>query len=693
MKRIFSVLIFITSTTAFCQTQPPLPKILHEDFNSASYGWFETQSEKTTLQVRDGKYYFSVPDGGYMSFVSPYVDNSKDFSLEATFIQIDGKIDNGIGFIWGYDSKSLNNFTFTTNGNYRIYCADKTLGISDEWHPVTTVNPLGHPNKLKIEQRKGVTTFYLNEKEVLKTKAIPWYGKQVGFVAYTQMRFLVDDFVISNAIKLNLPEKVDLNVVKENAGFYVNSQYDDLSPKISADGKTLYFGRQKSPDNVGGVADTEDVWYSTTSDGKNWTPSVNIGAPVNTASVNNLSSVSTDNNTFLFHIGSGFSFMHRTKEGWSAFEDQGITFNNESGFLEGCLSPDGKAILFTAMLKKNIAYKAEVIERDIYVTLKQANGKWSEPFNAGKILNSSGNEYSPFLSADGRTLYFATNGRPGFGDVDIFMSKRLDESWTSWSEPVNLGPGINSVGFDAYYTLPASGEYGYMASNIKSFGLTDIVRFKLPQVLRPDPVVLVLGKVLNAKTKQPISAAITFDDLSSGKEIGEARSDPHYGDYKIALPAGKNYGFHAAVAGYLSVNENLELTLLKEYSELKKDLFLVPIEIGESIQLKNVFFVQSKAELKSESYPELGRLIEILKDNPGIEIELNGHTDNRGDAKANLNLSEARVEAVKSYLVVNGIIATRITGKGYGGTQPIVANDSDANRQLNRRVEFKITKK
>lgn len=689
-KIIFSLLIELTN---FQFLQAQLPVIFHDDFNNNNYGWFEMQNENVTLQIREGKYYFKVPEGGWMSYLTPYIVPTKDFSLEATFTQLDGKIDNGIGFIWGYDNKSINTFTFTTNGNYRIYCADKNLGISEEWHTTENVNPLGQENKLKIEQRHDMTIFYLNGKELTKTKIIPWYGKQVGFVSYTQMRFLVDDFSISNDVKLILPEKINQDVVKENLGFNVNSPYDEVSPKISADGKTLYFGRKKSPDNIGGIEDGEDMWMSTTKDDRTWSKSINLGPPVNTSSVNNLISVSTDNNTLLFHAGDGFSFMHRTLDSWSPLEDQGIHFKNESDYLEGCLSPDGKVILFTAMLKKNAFYNPNVKEKDIYVCIKLGDLKWSEPINTGKILNSRGDECSPFLSADGKTLYFGTDGRPGFGGTDVFMSKRLSDDWRQWSEPVNLGLGINSVGFDAYYTLPASGEYGYMVNNIKTLGLTDIVRFKLPQNLRPEPVVLVSGKVLNAKTKEAVSAAITFDDLSTGKEIGEARSDPHQGDYKIALPSGRNYGFHANVAGFLSVNENLQLIDLKEYSEVKRDLYLVPIEIGESIQLKNVFFVQSKAQLKPESFPELDRLSQILKDNPTIEIELGGHTDSHGDAKSNLSLSLLRVNAVKNYLVSKGIDVKRISGKGYGGTTPIAPNDTDVNRQLNRRVEFKITKK
>jgi outer membrane protein OmpA-like peptidoglycan-associated protein len=689
--RIYVVVVFglLINQNVFAQ----LKVLLHEEFNNNNYGWYETTGDKGSIQIRDGKYYFVAPDGGWMTYLSPYVDPSKDFSIEATFTQLDGKTDNGMGFIWGYNNKDQNNFTFTTNGYYRIWCADKSLAISDEWRKTDNVKPLGEENNLKIEQKAGVTYFYLNGKSLMHTKALPWYGKQIGFVTYTQMRMIIDDFILSNDVRLNFTENINTNIQKENLGFGVNTPYDEVSPMISADGKMLYFVREKSPDNIGGIEDGADIWLSKIKEDQTWGGSKNMGAPVNTAVVNNLASVSTDNNTLLIHVNEGFSFMHRTLEGWSAFEDVGIRFKNEGDYLEACLSSDGKAILFAAKLKTNAFYKSDNKERDIYICLKQKDGKWGEPINAGKSLNSSSDELSPFLSADGRTLYFASMGRPGFGDTDIFMSKRLNEDWTQWSEPVNLGPGINTVGFDAYYTIPASGEYGYMVSNIKSIGRADIIRFKIPKNLKPDPVVLVLGKVLNAKTKQAVSAAITFDDLTTGKDIGEARSDPKSGDYKIALPSGKNYGFHATVSGYLSVNENLELSDLKEYAELKKDLFLVPIEIGESIQLKNVFFVQSKPQLKSESYPELDRLAQILKENPGIEIELSGHTDNRGDAKANLDLSNQRVTAVKDYLMSRSIDGKRITGKGYGGTMPIAPNDNDANRQLNRRVEFKITKK
>ncbi len=686
------VLVLLLLYAQPASPQPPV--ILHETFDNNRYGWFEGQARDYKVALENGKYVIDAPEGGWMSYLAPYVETDKDFSIEATFTQVNGNDNNGIGFLWGFDGDDgLNTFTFTTSGYYRISCSDASLGVSDEWRETNLVKPMGNDNHLKVEQIGSVLSFYLNGERLTTTRAFPWHGKYVGFVTYTRMRLLVDDYIFRHDINIRLPQQAVTMVERENLGTAINSQYDEVSPKISSDGKTLYFGRKHSPENVGGAQDREDIWESRSADGRTWSRAVNLGQPINTPMTNNLVSVSTDNNSFLFHINDGFAFRHRTATGWSALQDLGIRFKNESDYLEGSLSPDGKAIIFVAKLKANAYYRSGEKERDIYVCEKRADGSWSSPIHTGEVLNSPGDEYSPFLSADNRTLYFASNGRPGYGDVDIFMSRRLSDGWTEWSEPVNLGLGINTVGFDAYYTIPASGEYGYMVSNIKSHGLTDIIRFKLPEEVKPDPVVLVQGKVLNAKTQKPLEAVIRFDDLNTGKEVGEARSDPRTGDYRIVLASGKNYGYHAAAPGYLSVSENLELRDLTEYGERKKDLLLVPIEIGESIQLKNVFFAQSKAVLLPESYPELDRLVRIMKDNKTIEIQLEGHTDGRGDPAANLELSEQRVHAVKQYLVSKGISEKRIVGKGYGGTRPMYANTSEEYRRLNRRVEFKITKK
>jgi outer membrane protein OmpA-like peptidoglycan-associated protein len=272
------------------------------------------------------------------------------------------------------------------------------------------------------------------------------------------------------------------------------------------------------------------------------------------------------------------------------------------------------------------------------------------------------------------------------------MSQRLDDTWTNWTTPVNLGPEINSDLFDAYYTIPASGHAAYMVSSLNSLGHTDIVKIKIPESIQPDPVVLVSGKTLHAKTKEPVSADIIIEDLATQKHAGEAVSNVSTGAYSIVLPYGKNYGFHAYAKGYLSVNENLELAEIKSYTELNKDLLLVPLQEGESIPLNNVFFERGEPKLRAESFPELDRLIQILHNNPSMEIELAGYTDNMGYRPSLIALSQERAATVKAYLVRNGVASNRIRGRGYGPAKPIVANDSEENRMKNRRVEVKIRK-
>jgi outer membrane protein OmpA-like peptidoglycan-associated protein len=686
MKGIILLMIILSP---FVKAQ--IPVIIKENFDRNILGWLEGATSEYNVVIKDGKYSLENNSRREMlAHFTPYIDPHKDFYFEATFTQTAGRDDQPIGFAWGYDrTLEYNSFTISANGNYRILCSDPALGISDRWRRVTNVKPMGQDNKLKVEQKKGLLYFYLNDKLLTNTRSLPWHGPYVSFITNPGVKLFVDDFTYAHDMHINLPLKSEGLFVTENLGPNINSICDEISPMISADGKTLYFTRLASPENLGGRKDMYDIWVSKSRDGKVWSRSLNLGPPINTKGVDNLFSVSTDNNTLLLYRPKyGFAFRHRTSTGWSALEELGIRLDLDSNFFEGCLSPNGKAIIFAAQLKG-----APRGERDIYVCLKQGNNKWTGPIHAGNILNSTGEEATPFLAADGHTLYFSSNGLPGYGGLDIFMSRRLSDDWKQWSEPVNLGPGINTMGFDAYYTIPASGEYGYMVSGTNTIGLGDIVRFKLPKPLRPDPVVLISGRVLNAKTQKPANATIHFDDLNTGKEVGEARVHPKTGDYKIALPAGKNYGFHASAAGYLSINENLELVSLKAYSELEKDLFLVPIEIGESIHLRNVFFVQGMAVLQPESYPELNRLVKLMIDNPSIEIELGGHTDGVGDPKANMELSDNRVDTVEAYLVSQGIDSKRISGKGYGATKPIADGSSEASRQLNRRVEFKITKK
>ena len=465
-----------------------------------------------------------------------------------------------------------------------------------------------------------------------------------------------------------------------------------MGPIISADGKTLFFARQNVKDNIGGVYDDEDIYYSQ-NEKDAWMRAKNMGRGLNTGLADNLIAVSADNNTMIFEKDNAIAVRHRTATGWSDFENININFKNESDYFVASFSADGKAVVFSAKLKQNMYYDPKREEVDLYVSVKDKNNNWSGPINLGSTINTNGDETSPFLSADGKTLYFASNGRPGYGYQDIFLAKRKGDSWTEWTTPLNLGPNINTAGFDAYYTVPAAGDYAYFVSYDKGYGKADIFRIKLHEDIKPNPVTLVKGSVLNSKDKTPLAAAIHFEDLSTGAEVGEARSDPKTGQYQIVLPVGVNYGIRANVSGFYSIHENIELKQNSKYDEVFKDLLMVPIAIGETVKLNNVFFEAGLPTLKPESYPELDRLVKILVDNPGIYIELSGHTDAKGNPDALMKLSQDRVDAVKAYLVKNNIAAERISGTGYGATQPIAPSDTEENSRLNRRVECKIVKK
>jgi len=256
----------------------------------------------------------------------------------------------------------------------------------------------------------------------------------------------------------------------------------------------------------------------------------------------------------------------------------------------------------------------------------------------------------------------------------------------------NLGPSINTKDFDAYFTIPASGEFAYLVSGQNSVGQADIWKLKLPEALKPSPVVLIFGKVLNSATNEGIEANITYRILETNEEVGIASSNPKDGSYKIILPAGKNYSFMATKDNIYTVSQNIDLTEIKQYTEIERDLYLTPIQIGSTVRMNNLFFVTGKSEINKWSFPELQRLIDLMKSQNKMEVEISGHTDTVGSDRINNALSLERANAVKDYLISNGIEASRLTAKGYGKTKPLANNDTDEGKKKNRRVDFTILK-
>ncbi|MBG8554431.1 OmpA family protein [Hymenobacter guriensis] len=500
------------------------------------------------------------------------------------------------------------------------------------------------------------------------------------------------------------PKAVGIDSSMVSLGPKVNSKYVDTHPVISPDGRTLFFARQDHPQNTGGNNDAQDVWYSTLTktigDKKIWSEAKNISSPINTTGPNGLASVSSDGNVaLLINVYNpdgtlnpkGASITKRTKTGWTKPEKIDIEdfYNDDNEHVDYYLGTSGKVLLMAVDRKDGQG------EQDIYVSFLKADGKsWTRPLNVGPTINTKKAEFAPFLAADGKTLYFASEGRGGYGKSDIFYSKRLDNSWTNWSTPRNMGPSINSSDFDGYFTLSAAGDEAFLVSSRNGIdGSRDIFSIGLTPQFKPEAVTLVRGKVLDAATQKPISSVIHYENLLTGEELGVTETNPVDGSYTIVLPSGVQYGYRAEARDYLSESANLDVTDREKYSEVTQDLFLVPFAVGQKIKLNNIFFAQSKYYLRENSYPELQRLIKILKAYPTVEIKLEGHTDNQGDPALNLKLSLDRVNEVRKYLISKGINGSRITAQGYGDTQPIASNEQEETRKLNRRVEFTVTKK
>jgi OmpA-OmpF porin, OOP family len=502
------------------------------------------------------------------------------------------------------------------------------------------------------------------------------------------------------SLKLNQAEIIKSNMQVTKLGKSVNSIYQEYGPLLSPDGQTLYLSRRSDPRNVGGEKDLEDIWYSDW-DSKNqkWGEAKNMGAPLNNKDPNFINSVSPDGNTILLGnsyladgtMDGGASLSYRTASGWTfpkrvVIEDE-ENISNKANFY---LSNSQKVLLMSVERKKDTQGG-----RDIYASFLKPDSSWTKPLNLGPTVNSVATEAAPFLAADERTLYFTSDGFAGYGGSDIYVTRRLDDTWKKWSAPENLGPIVNTPFDESYFTLSAYGDKMYYTSQAEGLGDIDMYTLVLPNIVRPLPVMFVKGRVLDSKTNLPLtSVKIMFENLSTGIEVGIAKSNPITGEYGIILPVGSKYGYLAESKGYISVSANIDLQVLTEYTEMRKNLYLTPIETGQSIVLNNIFFDFDKSELGKESHLELNRLAKLMTDNPRLRIEVSGHTDNIGLEAYNDQLSFERASAVVAYLLTQKSVgAERIATEHYGSKNPVANNATAWGRQLNRRVQFRILSK
>jgi OOP family OmpA-OmpF porin len=514
------------------------------------------------------------------------------------------------------------------------------------------------------------------------------------------------------AVLINLARNMNSELAADKLGTNVNSDYEEHSPILAPDGKRLYFSRQYHPDNVGGGDDQEDIWVSELDEATGtWLPAKNVGPPLNTEGPNFISSISVIDGKEIVVLGNEYGKKGRMFTGVSMSIRDGDSFStptsvkvdnnyNYSQNADFYMVSGGKAMILSA--ERDDSYGS----RDLYVSFSKPDGSWSAPVNLGGDINTVGEEESPFMAEDGKTLYFSTNGLSGYGGKDIYVSLRLDDSWTKWTEPENLGAGINGKGDDEYFSIPSTGNRAFFTRGEKGEDM-DIFTFNVEDlfiekeglvyesmkhlIAEEKPVlVTVTGTLLNSKTGEPMAnTKVVIERLPDGAPVGETITDDQ-GNYSVILRPGARYGLIPSADKYLSQSENIDLNEVTESKDMMVNLKLTPIEVGAKVVINNIFFDFDKAVLKTASYAELDRVLELLNSGSIKNIEIAGHTDSIGEDAYNQELSQKRARAVYNYFTSKGIAKDRLKAVGKGETDPAAPNDSSENRRLNRRVEFKI---
>lgn len=516
----------------------------------------------------------------------------------------------------------------------------------------------------------------------------------------------------------------ELNVVIENLGPGVNTPYNDYSPIISADGNTLIFtsNRTDDPAKAKANANFEDIFVCY-KNGDKWSEPKLISPNVNIKYNDAAASLSPDGKTLFLYYEEGEGDIYtstRAGDEWSSPKPLNKNVNTAM-FWETCASvtPDGKKLYFASNRPGGIG------ELDLYVSELDGKGDWGKAVNLGPIINTPNNEDSPFIHHDGITLYFSSDGHPRLGNSDIFVSEYVNNKW---KKPENIGYPLNSWEYDGFFTLSPDKKKGYF-STAKEGGLGDAdiysITFLEPKYKpKPKPVIakveeakvkpelpkheefvdpeieihkiakvvtLLKGKVIDERNAAPLSAVISLVDNTTNKVITKITSHPATGEFELTIPHGGNYGVATEKTGYLFNSINFNVPQFAEYQEIDTHIIMVKAEIGSKVVLRNVFFDIGKSDLKTESIAEVENIRELLVADKNLRVQINGHTDNLGNAASNKALSLKRATSVVNYLVQHGITANRLTAKGYGSERPIVSNDDEeGGREINRRTEIEI---
>lgn len=479
----------------------------------------------------------------------------------------------------------------------------------------------------------------------------------------------------------------------ENLGPNINSENDEYWPSLSADESIMVFTQllpidARNPLTRGNRQ--EDLYYSLYEDGA-WQPAENAGRPLNTYDNEGAQSISGNGRFMVFTAcgrkdGYGLCDLYFSvweNGGWTDPLNMGSAINSKHSEKQPSLSADGRFVYFTSDRPGGLG------KYDLWMSSRLPDGNWSPPVNLGENINTKDFDQSPFIHPDNKTMYFSSTGWPGMGGFDIYMSRRTNDS--TWGKPVNLGYPINTHHHEEGLIVNARADMAYFSSTRLSGMGRDIFSFALYEEAQPNRVSYMKGRVFDSQTKRPLEAHFELIDLESHIKVIESSSEPGNGEFLVVIPVDADYALNVSRPAYLFHSESFGFNKIYSRTEpFLKDIGLNPIEIGERIVLRNVFYQTDSFALDRKSLVELDKVVMFMEANSSLVVEIGGHTDNTGSQKHNLWLSGKRAEEVVAYLVAQGIRQGRIEFRGYGMEVPVTTNETEEGRGLNRRTELKV---